>query len=75
MRRVITTIVLAAAIGGCGITQGGDGGSKLTEAQRDSVLGKSGLAGTSAIGHAMSSADAQSKKAATLDAQIDSLPR
>jgi hypothetical protein len=74
MRRVIMMIGLALSIAGCGITEGGDGGSKLTEKQRDSVLARSGLAGTSAIGRTMATSDAETRRAAEMNAQIDSLP-
>lgn len=71
---VVAAVSVTLASWGCGIFKGGDGGSKLTEAQRDSVLGKSGLAGTSAIGRTMATSGAEANRAAELNAQVDSLP-
>lgn len=68
------TTFTALAMQSCGITEGGDGGSKLTEKQRDSVLARTGLAGTSAIGRTMATSDAEGGRAADMNAQVDSLP-
>jgi len=46
----------------------------LTERQRDSILSQSRLPGASAVGYALNAADREASRAATVNAQVDSLP-
>ena len=45
----------------------------LTERQRDSILAQSRLPGASVVGHALNATDREASRAASLDAQVDSL--
>jgi len=74
MNRMITIAILAMLAGGC--SAGQDHGPKktLTERQRDSILSKSVLPNASMVGRAMSTSDAEARRASRTDAMIDSLP-
>ncbi len=73
MRRVaaLGALVLALAAGGCGNSAERAPSSTLTEAQRDSVLGKSALPGSGTIGRAQEAAAGE----ATPGVSVDSLTR
>jgi hypothetical protein len=74
MRRIL---ILAAAtlalVAGCSAKKS-EVTKDLTERQRDSILAQSPLPGAGAVGHAMKAADREASRAASLDAQVDSLP-
>jgi len=74
MRAMLITIVLSMVLA-AGCAKDRDRGSTLTEHQRDSVLATEKIVpGSSAIGRAMSTADAESQRGATMQSQVDSLP-
>ncbi len=76
MRRVGTLGVLAMvlALGACAKAHDTTAHRELTEQQRDSVLGRSSLPGASTVGRAMSASDGEERRAADMNAQVDSLP-
>jgi len=72
MRAMMIAIVLSL-VAGCAQSHGPE--STLSEHQRDSVLAKEKLIpGSSAVGRAMSTSDAESERGAAMQSQIDSLP-
>jgi hypothetical protein len=70
---LLAAVVLALATGCSGRKP--EATKELTEHQRDSVLAQSVLPGAGAVGHAMSAADREARRAASMDAQVDSLSR
>jgi hypothetical protein len=74
MARVwIVISIVVVVLGACAPKQEGSG-RVLTERQRDSVLSRSKLPGASAIQRTMSTTDAEARRAAQMNAQVDSLP-
>jgi len=73
MSKWIAAAILAMFAAGC--SQGAAPKHELTEAQRDSVLGRSDLPGASAVGRAMQASDKEAHHAADLNAAVDSLPK
>jgi hypothetical protein len=51
------------------------GRTPLTEHQRDSVLAKEPIPGATGVGRALETSDAEARRAARMNAQVDSLPR
>jgi len=73
MSRWIAAAILAIFAAGCSPAAAPQ--RQLTEAQRDSVLGRSKLAGANAVGRAMDASDEAAQHAAETNAAVDSLPR
>jgi PBP1b-binding outer membrane lipoprotein LpoB len=73
MRRLTLITILALALAGCS-KSAPHAESTLTEHQRDSVLAKSSLPGATVVGRAMATDDAEARRAANMNAQVDSLP-
>jgi len=69
---LMTAVVLVLAAGCSG--KKAETTKDLTERQRDSILSQSRLPGASAVGHALNAADREASRAATVNAQVDSLP-
>jgi hypothetical protein len=65
-------LLVALALGGCAKSQ--DSTRTLTERQRDSVLSRSSLPGASTVGRAQGASDGAARRAASMNAQVDSLP-
>lgn len=72
MRKLLVAVGVLASLGGCSRSHET---RALTERQRDSVLSRSSLPGASTVGRAMSTSDAEARRAAGMNAQVDSLPR
>ena len=73
MRRVIVIAILAMLAGAC--SAGQDHPKKtLTERQRDSVLSKTNLPGAGVVGRALSTSDAEQRRADRMNSMVDSLP-
>ncbi len=70
MMRLLLLCALAAALAGCG-QKSHEPASRLSEAQRDTVLSRSDIPGASAVGRAFDAADQAKDHAAT----VDSLPQ
>jgi hypothetical protein len=73
MSKWIAAGILAMFAFGC--SQGAAPHQELTEAQRDSVLARSRLAGAGGVGRAMQASGEEASHAADLNAAVDSLPR
>ena len=66
----VAVLILAAGCSG----RKAEATKDLTERQRDSILSQSRLPGASAVGQALNAADREASRAATVNAQVDSLP-
>ena len=70
MEKRITIAILAMFVAGCSPAPKSSGRT-LTEAQRDSVLGRH----SAPVGRALEATDEEAKRAAQMNAAVDSLPR
>jgi hypothetical protein len=74
MKRAWMLVVTLLAIAGCAKPQAADK-VPLTEHQRDSVLAKEPIPGAFGVGRALATSDREARRAADMNAQVDSLPR
>ena len=73
-RRVLAVAVALSLTAGCS-AQKTEATKSLTERQRDSILAQEPIPGASVVGRALDASDREAARAATLNAQTDSLPR
>ena len=75
MKRIVMVAILAMSCGACSSAKTEEPASTLTEAQRDSVLGRSDVPGAGAIGRAHGASGIEAKHSTGVNAMVDSLPR
>ena len=74
MRATLVVCAVLIGLGACAPKQESGGSRTLTERQRDSLIGRSALPGAAVVQRAMSSTDAEARRAARMQAQVDSMP-
>jgi hypothetical protein len=76
MKRVAVLVPMLAVlvVAGCAKPQSA-AKAPLTEHQRDSVLAREPIPGATGVGRALQTSDAEARRAAQMNAQVDSLPR
>ncbi len=73
MKRVIVVAAALLALAGCAKSESTQ--KNLTERQRDSILAKEPIPGATGVGAALKASDNEAKRAADMNAQVDSLTR
>ena len=73
-RKLLLAAVALVLTAGCAARKT-EATKHLTERQRDSILAQTPLPGAGVVGRALDASDRQAARAATMDAQTDSLPR
>ena len=67
MIRLTLLFAIGALLAGCSASDGGNRRDTMTQRQRDSVLGQTGLPGAQGITKALSASDSARARAAQLD--------
>ena len=75
MKRIVMVVILAMSCGACSSSKTPEPASTLTEAQRDSVLGRSGVPGAAGVGRAQGASGIEAEHSTSVNAMVDSLPR
>ncbi len=74
MRKALVVAAALLALAGCAKSESTEK-KNLTERQRDSILAKEPIPGATGVGAAMKAGDNEAKRAADMNAQVDSLAR
>jgi hypothetical protein len=70
----LALVLAALAVAGCAKPRSA-AQAPLTEHQRDSVLAKEPIPGATGVGRALQTSDDEARRAAEMNARVDSLPR